>query len=77
MLSGGRWLYIDEEKLPDGGTVMMAHDISDLKRAMEALQTSVQHHREFSANVAHKLRTPLAVLRANLDSLGKTSKVKS
>ena len=77
MLSGGRWLYIDEEKLPDGGTVMMAHDISDLKRAMEALQTSVQHHREFSANVAHKLRTPLAVLRANLDSLGKTSEVKS
>ncbi len=77
MLSGGRWLYVDEERLPDGGIVMMSHDISDLKRAMEALQASARHHREFSANVAHKLRTPLAVLRANLDNLGKTPEVKS
>ncbi len=76
-LSGGRWLYVNEEKLPDGGIVMVAHDISDMKRAMEALQASARHHREFSANVAHKLRTPLAVLRANLDNLGKTPEVAS
>ena len=71
----GRWLYVDEERLPDGGTVMMARDITDMKRAMEALQKSVSTHREFAANVAHKLRTPLAVLRANLDNLSEDEEV--
>lgn len=66
----GRWLYVDEERLPDGGTVMMARDITDMKRAMEALKSSISTHRDFASNVAHKLRTPLAVLRANLDNLG-------
>jgi len=73
----GRWLYVDEERLPDGGTVIMARDISDMKRAMEALKNSVTAHRDFAANVAHKLRTPLAVLRANLDNLGEDGEVLS
>jgi len=71
----GRWLYVDEERLPDGGTVMMARDITDMKRAMEALKKSITTHREFASNVAHKLRTPLAVLRANLDNLGSDKEV--
>lgn len=71
----GRWLYVDEERLPDGGTLMMARDITDMKRAMEALKKSITTHRDFAANVAHKLRTPLAVLRANLDSLGSGKEV--
>lgn len=71
----GRWLYVDEERLPDGGTLMMARDITDMKRAMEALKKSITTHRDFAANVAHKLRTPLAVLRANLDSLGNGKEV--
>jgi len=73
----GRWLYVDEERLPDGGTVMMARDITDMKRAMEALKKSITTHRDFASNVAHKLRTPLAVLRANLDSLGNDKEVSS
>lgn len=71
----GRWLYVDEERLPDGGTVMMARDITDMKRAMEALKSSITTHRDFASNVAHKLRTPLAVLRANLDNLGNDKEV--
>ncbi len=67
--SDHRWLYVDEERLADGGIVMMARDITEMKRAMEALRNSATKHREFAANVAHKLRTPLAVLRANLDNL--------
>jgi len=42
---------------------------------MEALKKSISTHREFASNVAHKLRTPLAVLRANLDSLGQDKEV--
>lgn len=42
---------------------------------MDALRGSAAKHREFAANVAHKLRTPLAVLRANLDNLNASDEV--
>lgn len=74
-IAGGGWLYLDEERLPDGGTVMMARNITDLKCAMKALEESALHHREFAANVAHKLRTPLAVLRTSLDRLGNSEEI--
>lgn len=67
--SSGRWFYVDEERLPDGGTVMISNDITELKRAMSVLEANATKHREFASSVAHKLRTPLAVLRANLDNL--------
>lgn len=69
-LAGNAWQLVEEARLPDGGFVMMARDISDVKHAMEALKRSAQRHRAFAADVAHKLRTPLAVLRSNLDTLG-------
>ena len=72
---GQRWLYVDEEHLPHGGIVMMSRDITEMKRAMDALRDSATKHREFAANVAHKLRTPLAVLRSNLDNLNASDEV--
>lgn len=41
----------------------------DLQRSEKALKAKVERHRNFAADVAHELRTPLAVLRANIDAL--------
>ncbi|MDA0998338.1 MAG: PAS domain-containing sensor histidine kinase [Proteobacteria bacterium] len=71
-LADGSWLLIDEQRIPDGGTVTIASDITDLKKAMSALQASANQHREFASDVAHRLRTPIAVLRSSLDGLGDT-----
>ncbi len=76
-MAGETWHLVEEARLPDGGTVMMARDISDIKHAMEALKRSAHRHRNFASDIAHKLRTPLAVLRSNLDTLGNEDEVRS
>jgi PAS domain S-box-containing protein len=52
-------------------------DISERKRMEEALLESEEKHRHFSADVAHELRTPLAVLRSHLDNLENTETIQS
>lgn len=50
---------------------------SRLDSGLEALRTSEERHREFLANAAHELRTPLALFRSHLDSLSETEATKS
>src|SRR5262245_4453545 len=47
---------------PAPGAVLVAHDVSDLRR-LERLR------QEFVANVSHELKTPLSAIKANVETL--------
>jgi len=67
--NGDRVLRISEEKLPNGSTATISIDITKLKAAEDALRENAERNREFTINAAHQLRTPLGVLRANIDNI--------
>lgn len=56
------------------GTV---HDITERKLTEQRLRESEIRHRDFAADVAHELRTPLSVMRANLDNMADSTQVKA
>ncbi len=65
----GRCFLVHEVRLPDGCTATMATDITSRIDMEHALKESVRRQQSFMADVAHQLRTPLAVLNANVDTM--------
>ena len=43
--------------------------VDAVNNAFERIETAYRQQREFTDNAAHEMRTPLAVLRAHIDSL--------
>ena len=43
--------------------------IGDVNKAFDRLEQGYQAQRDFSANVAHEIRTPIAVLRSSIDRI--------
>lgn len=65
----GQVLQITEMRLDDGSTATFSTNITELKYVEDALRQSAERNRIFAMNVGHDLRTPLAVLSANIDNL--------
>ena len=66
---GGQCFLVSEKRLPDGGIATFSLDITNIKQSDKIIQQQKDKHRQFVADIAHELRTPLGSLVSNLDSL--------
>ncbi len=58
-LSDGRWLSIAVKAMPDGSSVGIHIDITELKKAKEAADKANQAKSDFLSSMSHELRTPM------------------
>lgn len=68
-LRDGRWLRASEHKTPDGGTVGIRVDITELKNAREAAEAANLSKSEFLASMSHEIRTPMTSVLGLADLL--------
>ena len=70
-LSDGRWVKIAERKTPDGSTVGLRVDITELKTSIARAEEANRAKSEFLQVISHELRTPLTAVIGFLSFLAK------
>jgi two-component system sensor histidine kinase MprB len=71
-LAGGLDL---SERLPDGGRDELARLATSFNATLDALERSVEAQRNLVADASHELRTPIASLRANIQTLAEAERL--
>jgi len=71
LLSDGRWLKISERETPDGSTVGLRVDITELKTSIARAEEANRAKSEFLQVISHELRTPLTAVIGFLSFLAK------
>ena len=79
-VSSGRWLRVLERQTPDGFSVGLRLDITELIEARNAAETALQQVREaskrksaFLSGISHELRTPLSGVLGFAGLLGRSA----
>jgi two-component system cell cycle sensor histidine kinase PleC len=72
------WMLVTQEKMADGGTVLLSADITSYKdaelqrrNALEEMHKANQAKARFLANISHELRTPLNAILGFSEILGR------
>lgn len=65
-LSDGRWLRVTDVRMPDGFSVGLHTDITDLENARLRAEEASQAKSAFLSTVSHELRTPLTSIMGGL-----------
>jgi len=73
----GQCFLVSEERLPDHGVATFSMDITHLKETQRIIKVKENKHRQFVADMAHELRTPLSSLVGGLENLKNCDYAKS
>ena len=71
----GTWLKISRQPTPEGGTVELSTDITELKTAQLAAEMANEAKTDFLHVVSHELRTPLTIILGYLSFLAAPDKI--
>jgi two-component system, OmpR family, sensor histidine kinase MprB len=63
------------QRLPDGGRDELARLATSFNATLDALERSVEAQRNLVADASHELRTPIASLRANIQTLAEAERL--